>query len=148
MPKLPFLKIFNLALYWESAWVGESGFWVPKLANKHVTNVEIEALSNMLSDCPELNEINVSIRFGNPGTRDPRQLIDSSVSVVDWKGCLKMCKVMDESLSRLQSETLGLVSFTFIMEELEGGADGVIFHRIFPFLSARRILRVSAIVED
>ena len=148
MPGLPFLKIFNLTLYWETTWVGEANFWMQILENRHVTDTEIEALANVLSDCPELNEINVSIRFGNTGTRDARQFLNNAVSVTDWKGCLKMCKVMDESLSRLQSETLRLISFTFNMEELETGGDEVIVREFFPFLSARGILRVSAIVEN
>lgn len=118
-----------------------------KLANQHVTNAEIDALSNVLSDCPELNEINVSIRFGNTSTLDARQFRDSTVSVVDWSKCLMMCKVMDESLSRLQSATLRLVSFTFKTGELELGRDGVIVRRFFPFLLARGILRVSVIVK-
>ena len=135
-------------MYWERAWVGPSNFWVRILENRHVTDTEIEALSKVLSDCPELNKINVSIRFGNTGTRGARQFFDKEASVVDWKGCLKMCKVMDESLSRLQSETLRLISFTFNMEELETGGDEVIVREFFPFLSARGILRVSAIVEN
>jgi len=119
MSGLLFLRVFNLALCWETAWVGKSNFWLRKLANQHITIAEIKALSNVLSDCPEFNEINVSIHFGNTSIRDPTQFLDSAVSVVDWKRCLKMCKMMDEPLSRLQSETFGFFSFTFNMQELE-----------------------------
>lgn len=148
MSGLPFLRVFNLVLCWETAWVGKSDLRLRKLANQHVTISDIEALFNVLSDCPELNEINISIRFGNTASRHPRQFHDSVASVVDWKRCLKMCKLMDASLSGLQSETLVLVSFTFHMESLEVGGDGVVVRRSFPFLSARGILRVSAILRN
>lgn len=148
MPGLPFLRVFNLDLCWETAWVTKSDLWVQKLANQHVTTAEIQALFNVLSNCPELNEINISIHFGNTTSRDPRQFYNSVASVVDWKRCLKMCKLMDASLSGLQSEKLELVSFTLHMESLEVGGDGVVVRRFFPFLSARGILRVSAISEE
>lgn len=134
-------------MYWETARVENSLFWLGTLENYHVTNTEIEALSNVLSDCPELNEINVSIRFGSTGIGEARHFFDREVSDIDREGCLKMCRVMDKSLSRLQSETIRLISFTFNMEELGIEGDEVIVRRFFPFLSARGILRVSATVK-
>lgn len=148
MSGLPSLRIFNLTLRWETAWVGKSRHQLQKLSNQHTTNPVIEGLCKVLSDCPNLNEIHVSVRFGNTSAHDSTKFYISMASVVDWKRCLRMCKLMDNSLSRPQPEKLRLVSFTFHMESLEVGGDGVVVRRSFPFLSARGILRVSAFLTN
>lgn len=150
MSGLPFLRIFNLTLRWETVWVGKSKHRLRKLSNQHIlTNSEIEALSKVLSDCPKLNEIHLlSVCSGNTSARDPTDFHNSMVSVVDWKRCLKTCKMTYDSLSRQQPAKLRLISFTFHMESLEVGGDGVVVRRSFPFPSARGILRVSAILRD